>query len=138
HKEIADFWGIVSWDERGWHALCPSEGTGSGRRARAPAPAPRATRAGDRILSLHVAGRDTGHDALPHVLDRGDVALLQSPSHQEAEPQLDLVQPTGGLWRIQEPAAMSRIAQAAMWNGRRYLWVCHRSRSTHLCTGPWP
>src|SRR5262249_17385648 len=52
-NDIEDFLGMVSWDERGWHALCPREGTGSGRRERAPAPATLAAREGDLILSPH-------------------------------------------------------------------------------------
>ena len=58
-----------------------------------------------------IEGGNEGQDALPSVLHRREVASLQQPSHHHAEPEFNVVQPTGVLRRLQEPDAMVDITQ---------------------------
>ncbi len=54
---------------------------------------------------------DEVQDALLQVVHRGEVATLQQTPHQNAEPELDLVQPRSVDRRVHEPDGVHRVLQ---------------------------
>src|SRR5207253_11144350 len=64
-------------------------------------------RFGHRLIEVG----NEGQDALPQVRNRREVPPLQQPAYQNAEPELDLVQPTAVLRCIEKADAMAGITQ---------------------------
>ena len=62
---------------------------------------------------------DEGEDGLAQGVARGDTAASEHPADQDAEPQLDLVEPGGVLGRVEEGDAVGRIAKEGGARGHR-------------------
>jgi hypothetical protein len=62
-------------------------------------------------LGVPIEVVDEGQDALPQFGGRGEAGPLEQPPHQDAEPNLDLIEPGGMLGQVDELNAMARVTQ---------------------------